>query len=188
MVSYPPARNRILRRTPLGFSSQPGNPHRWLQCSKRHNFGSKRYCDAPAAMGTGGQMRIQHCGALAALLLTGCALQRAQVASDAQTHMVGMSKEGVLACMGPPANKAAEGAVEVWSYPSGNGHTDVSMSGGRTWAAGTSSQRFCTVNVTMAGGQVSRVNFVGPTGGLLTAGWTRLSKGGGMRCAVMLVA
>jgi hypothetical protein len=43
--------------------------------------------------------------------------------------MVGLSKEQVLACMGPPATKAAEGAAEVWSYASGNGRTDVAIPG-----------------------------------------------------------
>jgi hypothetical protein len=43
------------------------------------------------------------------MVLSGCALQRAQVAQDARGAMVGLSKEQVLACMGPPANKAAEG-------------------------------------------------------------------------------
>jgi outer membrane protein assembly factor BamE (lipoprotein component of BamABCDE complex) len=46
--------------------------------------------------------------------LTGCAIQRAEIAQDARAQMVGMSKEQVLACMGAPANKAAEGASEVW--------------------------------------------------------------------------
>ena len=55
--------------------------------------------------------------------LAGCAIQRAQVAQDARAQMVGMSKEQVLACMGPPGNKAAEGATEVWSYASGDGKT-----------------------------------------------------------------
>ena len=32
-----------------------------------------------------------------------------------------------------------------------------------------STRRFCTVNVTMNGGRVTRINYVGPTGGLLTA-------------------
>ena len=32
--------------------------------------------------------------------------------------MVGLSKEQVLACMGPPATKAAEGATKVWGYAS----------------------------------------------------------------------
>lgn len=67
--------------------------------------------------------------------LAGCAIQRAQVAQDARAQMVGLSKEQVLGCMGPPANKAAEGQTEVWSYASGNGFSstvataDVSTSG-----------------------------------------------------------
>ena len=107
-------------------------------------------------------------------LLAGCAVQRAQLANDAQGQMIGFSKEQVLACMGPPINKAAEGTTEVWSYSSGNGQTNVStfVSGGRGYASGfgTVQQRFCTINVTMTGGRVSRINYVGPTGGLLTQG------------------
>jgi hypothetical protein len=55
--------------------------------------------------------------------ITGCALERAQIAQDARTSMVGMTKEQTLACMGPPANSGTVGATEVWSYPSGNGRT-----------------------------------------------------------------
>jgi hypothetical protein len=47
-------------------------------------------------------MRVLGVVALAAALC-GCAIQRAQVAQDARVQMVGMSKEQVLACMGPPA-------------------------------------------------------------------------------------
>jgi outer membrane protein assembly factor BamE (lipoprotein component of BamABCDE complex) len=106
------------------------------------------------------------------------------VANDAQENMVGLTKEQVLGCMGPPAAKAAEGATEVWSYASGNGQvTTVGMSqangiasGGPGYATGsatgfgvgTTTRRFCTVNVTMTAGRVSRINYVGPTGGLLT--------------------
>ncbi len=107
-------------------------------------------------------------------LLSACAFQRAQEASDAQTKMIGMSKERVLACMGPPAAKAAEGATEVWSYPSGNGMTvggaSVVAQRGFATGVGASSSRFCTVNVTMVDGAVSRMNYVGPTGGALTQG------------------
>jgi hypothetical protein len=107
---------------------------------------------------------------------------RAKEANEAQATMVGMSKEQILACMGPPASKAAEGATEVWSYNSGNGQTvgygtsTANVYGGRGYATGfgTSSlvtqQRFCTVNVTMVGGRVDRINYVGPTGGLITQG------------------
>jgi hypothetical protein len=62
--------------------------------------------------------------------------------------------------MGPPANKAAEGATEVWSYGSGNDFTQASY--------GTSTTRHCTVNVTLTDGHVNALNYLGPTGGLLT--------------------
>ncbi|GLR97960.1 MULTISPECIES: hypothetical protein [Bradyrhizobium] len=122
--------------------------------------------------------------------LAGCAIQRAQVAQDARAQMVGLSKEQVLGCMGPPANKAAEGQTEVWSYASGNGFSstvataDVSTSGQAArvgnqvygsanstgFGTAVSTRRFCTVNVVMTNGLVSAVNYQGPTGGLLTAG------------------
>ena len=35
---------------------------------------------------------------------------------------------------------------------------------------GSSSQRYCTVSVVMADGRVDRVNYSGPTGGLVTEG------------------
>ena len=128
--------------------------------------------------------------AVACLAVSGCAIQRAQEASDARTKMIGMSKEQVLACMGPPANRAAEGATEVWSYNSGNNqttlstfgtsNTNASVYGNRNYASGQATttgtgfgiaqSRYCTINVTMLNGQVSRMNYIGPTGGLLTQG------------------
>ena len=88
--------------------------------------------------------------------------------------MIGLTKEQVLACMGPPGNQAAVGATEVWSYGSGNGQTVTAVSGsqfGATAVGGAvSSRRFCTVNVNLTNGVVSNVNYLGPTGGLLTAG------------------
>jgi hypothetical protein len=136
--------------------------------------------------------------ALACLLSAGCALQRAEIAQQAQHQMVGLSREQVLQCMGPPANKMADGATEVWSYESGNNHTAVFGHGYSTTTgsidstttfgsrdatttgsvnANTSSfgsavatTRHCTVNVVMANGYVSRVNYAGPTGGLITEG------------------
>jgi len=77
-----------------------------------------------------------------------CAGQREQIANYAQNKMIGLTKEQVLACMGTPASKATEGATEVWSYPS--------------------ESRLCTVNVTMMDGRVNRMNYVGPTGDLLS--------------------
>lgn len=122
--------------------------------------------------------------------LGGCAIQRAQIAGEAQSKMAGLTKEHVLACMGVPATKAAVGSTEVWSYNSGNDHvqvgtlghsmTNASASGNAGFASGAAftassgvgfaSRRYCTVNVVMTDGRVSRVNYSGPTGGVLTAG------------------
>jgi hypothetical protein len=129
-----------------------------------------------------------------AFLSAGCAVQRAVVANDTQQKMVGLTKEELLACMGPPANRMAEGATEVWSYNSGDGHTATVASvssmtnanasgtqvGNTAFASGMASssgvgsavttRRSCTVNVNIVEGRVSRVNYTGPTGGLLTQG------------------
>src|SRR5947207_14676672 len=98
-------------------------------------------------------MRVMQCTAVTIALtvaasgLAGCAIERAQVAHDVQSRMVGLTKEQLLACMGPPTAKAAEGTTEVWSYNSGNDHTqtavfgqsvtNASAIGGRGYASGT---------------------------------------------------
>ena len=101
------------------------------------------------------------CSALAA-----CAFQRMQTAEVAQSRLVGMSKERILSCMGPPLHKAVEGQSEVWSYVSEIDRTRVSYGSG--WAVGT--RRSCSVNVVMTDGRVGQVNYSGPTGGLLSRG------------------
>ena len=116
-------------------------------------------------------MRIRLLGAAAlCVALGGCAIQRAQIAQDAGAQMVGLSKEQVLTCMGPPANKAAEGATEVWGYASGNGMTVARASYDRYGGTAVASSRFCNINIVMASGRVTTVDYKGPTGGLLTAG------------------
>jgi len=114
-------------------------------------------------------MRILGIVALCAAL-GGCAFERAEVAQKAQASMIGMPKEQVLACMGAPASRATEGNTEVWGYNSGNGMAVTSASYGRYGGTAVSSSRFCNVNIVMTGGQVSAVNYTGPTGGLLTRG------------------
>lgn len=110
--------------------------------------------------------------------LTGCTLQRASVAADAKVKMVGMERERVLACMGPPSNKMAEGGTEVWAYESGDGTTVGAGSavanrfGNTAFGSGfgIASRRFCNVNVVMQSGRVQAVNYSGPTGPLLAQG------------------
>src|ERR1035437_9430061 len=127
-------------------------------------------------------MRRVWLAAMCGLIVASCAVMRAKEANEAQATMVGMSKEQILACMGPPIAKAVEGMTEVWSYNSGNGKTvgfgtsSASVSGDRNYAYGSgfstmvTEQRFCTVNVTITNGRVDRINYVGPTGGLITQG------------------
>lgn len=134
-------------------------------------------------------MRAIIAAALCACLL-GCSIERSQTANQARSQMVGMSREQVLACMGPPGQRLAEGATEVWSYASGDGktittgsgvaQTRASAYGGPGYASGSattlssgsavSRSRHCTVHVIMSEGSVSKINFSGPTGGLLTKG------------------
>lgn len=94
-------------------------------------------------------------------LATGCAMERAQIAQNAQVRMVGFTKERILACMGPPMNKAAEGATESWSYAS---TPTINMD------RGSGSTRYCNVTILMTGGIVSSVRYQGPTGGLISEG------------------
>lgn len=46
--------------------------------------------------------------------------------------------------------------------------TSTSINGDRYGATAVSSSRFCNVNIVMTRRQVSAVNYIGPTGGLLT--------------------
>lgn len=62
-------------------------------------------------------------------LLSACQIQRAEVARQAQRSMVGLSREGVLACMGPPIERSQTGQVEVWSYFSGGEVDSFAFSG-----------------------------------------------------------
>jgi len=92
------------------------------------------------------------------LALTACAVQRAQIANDARINMIGLSKEQVVACMGPPLNQNAQGAPEVWSYNSGNNTTPAAPGNGR----------YCTANIKIWNGRVGAVDYLGPTGGIIT--------------------
>jgi hypothetical protein len=116
------------------------------------------------------------------VLLSGCSesLKRDNEAAKAKAQMIGLSKEDVLACMGPPKKKAKEGSTEVWQFLSTDGRSVRSGGsygfGGRTKTSSVSSssdwlglssssggKRFCTVNIVMKDGVVTRVNYLGPT-------------------------
>ncbi|MDD3370695.1 MAG: hypothetical protein PHE27_02595 [Alphaproteobacteria bacterium] len=114
------------------------------------------------------------------LALSAChSLRRDDAAALAKTHMVGMTKEDVLGCMGPPRKKETEGTTEVWSYLSTDGNSrwikngyragtsykprsNASLSTAFSLAGGESEKRFCIVNVTMKNGIVKAVHYLGP--------------------------
>ncbi|SEE27176.1 hypothetical protein SAMN05444161_5291 [Rhizobiales bacterium GAS191] len=108
--------------------------------------------------------------ALLGLALTGCVMQRALEASEAQSKMVGLSKEQVLTCMGAPASQASAGETEVWAYGSGNGYTSGVATYVGGLAFGHARTRYCMINIVMVRGRVSRVNYSGSTGPLLAPG------------------
>src|SRR5260370_34695441 len=102
--------------------------------------------------------------------LSGCAIQRAQVAQDARVQMVGLSKEQILSCMGAPVNKAAEGNTEVWGYTSGNGMTVASASYDRYGGVVHFSRHCCHLNTATASRRVSAADDQRPTAGLVQLG------------------
>jgi hypothetical protein len=100
--------------------------------------------------------------------LSACgAFQRSDDAAAAKTRMVGLSREAVLACMGVPKKKASEGTTEVWSYLSTSGHgesqSETYKPTGFAFTNGSHDRNFCTVNVVMKDGVVTRVNYNGPS-------------------------
>ncbi|MDR3425334.1 MAG: hypothetical protein P4M13_09750 [Alphaproteobacteria bacterium] len=101
-------------------------------------------------------------------LLSGCigSLQRDDDAAAAKTRMIGMAREDVLACMGPPKKKAKEGETEVWSYLSTDSQSsyvgDTIKPTGYTHTIGSHSRNFCTVNVVMKDDVVKVVHYLGP--------------------------
>jgi hypothetical protein len=89
-----------------------------------------------------------------------------------------MTKEKVLACMGVPTQQAVVGETEVWSYPSGGDTNSVGSAIGSTNSLGNtnvfgSSQsvhRYCVVNIVMAAGKITAVNYTGRIGGWASQG------------------
>jgi outer membrane protein assembly factor BamE (lipoprotein component of BamABCDE complex) len=113
-------------------------------------------------------------GSLGLLLcVSGCSsFDRSNQAMSARRMMVGLTKEDVLICMGPPAKKAVVGTTEVWAYNSSGG-TNSSPSFSQKLSSSFSiknslqEKSSCTVNVVMKNDIVSVVHYNGPRGGLL---------------------
>lgn len=109
------------------------------------------------------------------LVFAACQFQRSADAERARTKMMGMSKEQVLTCMGPPKQKAKVETTEVWSYGSSSGGGSSyglssrrgSRSSADSFSFDTRDKGSCTVNVVMKEDEVVKVNYNGPRGGWL---------------------
>jgi hypothetical protein len=95
------------------------------------------------------------------LLFVSCGpIQSGQV-QEQINGMIGLSKEKVLSCMGPPTSTANVGVTEVWSYNSlGPITTSSIVTSNQSLAVGSAStsQEFCTVNLTMQNDRVVAAN------------------------------
>lgn len=95
----------------------------------------------------------------AAALISGCgALGRASIAEDAQLQMIGLTKQEVLNCAGIPERVTQYEGIEYLQYSHGY------LSG----TSGDIDTRTCKVTIHLSGRKVSKVDYRGDTGGLLT--------------------
>ena len=94
-------------------------------------------------------------------ILAGCAeIQSTKIAKEARTKMIGLTKEQLLQCAGPPASKAAKGETEVWRYNSGGGATSYDSDGiGGTTAV----TYYCIIDVNINSDRVQRIDYSGNT-------------------------
>jgi len=102
-----------------------------------------------------------------------CSIQRAEVATKAQSSMIGMSKQQILECMGAASNTQSQGNAEVWNYHSGGDYRgSVNLYSNDQYTTGTAivNRRSCEINVVFENGIVSKILYSGRTGGILSRG------------------
>ncbi len=105
-----------------------------------------------------------------ALSLAACA-DRPVVDQIAQTTMIGLSTQDILACLGEPVRRRAVAqATEIWTYPVGYTTTDAPP-----WAAGldfnlSAQPVSCDVKLVMTNARVSQVSYALPDGRALPSG------------------
>jgi hypothetical protein len=113
--------------------------------------------------------------ALFLFLLSGCAsVHRSQVATRAQTELIGMSKKELLSCAGVPVRQERVDDLEFLTY-TGGGDSD---SLGYATQTSTSSavviskrkHRYCEATFILKDGLIQKINYRGRTGGLMSRG------------------
>jgi hypothetical protein len=113
---------------------------------------------------------------IALFALPGCAgkFHRAQVAEQALTSLVGMSKKDLYFCAGVPARQEQVDGLEFLTYIAGGDRTATGIatatSPGTGVGVASSQRRYCEVTFLLANGTVQKVNYLGRTGGWATKG------------------
>lgn len=113
--------------------------------------------------------------AISICLITGCAAQhRAELASRAQTELIGMSKKDLLSCAGVPVRQEKVDDLEFLTYTGGG---DSVGTGYATQTSNSSAivvskrhHRYCEATFILKDGKVDKINYSGRTGGLATRG------------------
>jgi len=100
---------------------------------------------------------------------SGCTIQRAIVASNAKTELIGMSKMDLFLCAGTPQRQEKVDDMEFLTYTSGGDSTGGAVSNGSIIIA-KRTHRYCEVTFALKDSKIVKVNYQGRTGGLLTSG------------------
>jgi hypothetical protein len=106
--------------------------------------------------------------------ISGCVIQRAQIASRAQTELVGMSKKDLLLCAGVPLRQERVEDLEFLTFAGGGDSIGSAVASSTSLntatVVGKSARRYCEATFVLKDGLVQKVNYQGRTGGLLTKG------------------
>ncbi len=95
-----------------------------------------------------------------AAALGGCATNRSRIAVEARTRLVGMPVDDFLVCMGPPAAKRRESAIDFLIYKSSARVNSTSLAGNVTRSS-TTVVSDCTANVAVRDGKVASISYTG---------------------------
>jgi hypothetical protein len=105
--------------------------------------------------------------------ISGCAINRAEIAAKAKSSMIGMTKQQVLQCMGAASNTQSQENTEIWKYYSGGdyqGSFNVNTTDQYAYGSTNFHKRSCEINIIFTNDSVTNILYSGRTGGLLTQG------------------
>ena len=116
--------------------------------------------------------RLAILSVLAALVTSGCAVQRSMQASDAQSKLIGMTKFDFLKCAGEPWQSRSFGSTESLLYINEEKVRKGDSVPDKVLQAVTKEIKgeYCEARITITDGRVSAIRYSGQTGGALTEG------------------